>query len=100
MRSLQPFGAGLRLAGPVREDQGSERLGWMRGSRWMRLRRVVIATQHGLCKDCNQAAIQEVHHIVAVSEDKGAVFELDNLVGLCKACHQARHSRDCCGVDL
>ena len=100
MRSLVPHGAGLRLAGPIREDQGSQRAGWMRGSRWMRVRRVVIADQHGVCKDCNQAAIQEVHHLVQVSEDPSAVFELDNLIGLCKACHQARHTRHGAAVDL
>jgi 5-methylcytosine-specific restriction endonuclease McrA len=99
VKSLVPPGASLPLAGPLREGDGN-RPGWMRGSRWMKLRRVVIADQHGVCADCNQAAIQEVHHIVRVADDPTAWGELDNLVGLCKACHTGRHARDACQVDL
>ena len=90
MRSLQPHGASLPLAGDVREDTGT-RPGWMRGSRWMRLRRVVIASQRGVCADCQQAPVAEVHHLVPVSACPGSWAELDNLLGLCRECHAIRH---------
>lgn len=49
------------------------------------------------CYDCSSVGklsrIDEVHHIVALKKDPKLFLRLDNVVCLCKACHNKRHYR-------
>ncbi len=76
-------------------------------TRWQKLREY---KRHltPLCEEClRQGRVtpaELVDHIVPI-EEGGAVFELDNLQSLCKACHNRKHAdgrggkkvwQDCC----
>lgn len=54
-----------------------------------------------LCQDCLKRGIitpmEEVHHITELTpeniSDPAVSLNLDNLVSLCRDCHQARHKK-------
>jgi len=55
---------------------------------WKAIRWEALARDHGRCRDCGVEA-REVHHI-----EYPRVFgreALDDLISLCRACHQRRH---------
>lgn len=66
---------------------------------WSRVRQVVIARDHALCKDCLDkntiTPYNTVHHIVPIKEEWSKRLDINNLVCLCESCHQKRHKRDC-----
>lgn len=49
------------------------------------------------CQDCKEAGrykkAVDVHHIVEVEENPRLFLELNNLISLCKDCHNKRHNR-------
>lgn len=54
--------------------------------RWARARRAAIARDGG-CVLCGVGYTLTVHHRVPVLDDPALVFDLDNLVTLCRRCH-------------
>lgn len=70
-----------------------------KGKAWQRVRDYCIRRDAYLCQDCLKKHIykpaDEVHHIVELSpeniDDPDISLNPDNLVSLCKECHQARH---------
>lgn len=70
-------------------------------ARWLRLRRDVL-TAHPLCERCEAegyvAAATEVHHRKPVEdginyfEKSRLMYDPDNLMALCHACHVAMHT--------
>lgn len=66
---------------------------------WASARALVIEHQHNLCADCLERGeitpIEEVHHKRPLTpeniHDPSVSLALDNLVGLCHRCHEARH---------
>ena len=50
---------------------------------------------HPLCQDCEDhgrvTPCTEVHHIVPILQDKSKKYDWNNLVALCKFCHNYRH---------
>ena len=62
------------------------------GRAWKRIRDKYVS-QHPLCERCLQEGrmtpVQEVHHILPVS--KGGRHTQDNLMSLCKSCHNKIH---------
>lgn len=67
-----------------------------RGSRWMTIRRKVMARDCGLCQACKRAGLatvgEEVDHVVPISE--GGTDDLSNLELLCVRCHAAKSAED------
>lgn len=67
---------------------------------WQRVRKYVWQRDNGLCQDCLRKGLitpgKEVHHVVELTEDNimDASISLgeDNLITLCKSCHEARHN--------
>lgn len=61
----------------------------IRGRRGVELRRSVLC-QEPLCRHCLRkgkvTAAEEVHHAVRLED--GGTYDRDNLVPLCKLCHQ------------
>jgi 5-methylcytosine-specific restriction protein A len=51
-----------------------------------------------LCEDCDAkgrtTAASEVHHIVPISQDPSKRLDVNNLVSLCKLCHEIRHGKN------
>lgn len=68
---------------------------------WQQVREIAIKRDKYLCVDCMRRGYitpaQEVHHINPITPDNINIPEitlnLDNLVSLCKECHQARHKK-------
>lgn len=62
------------------------------GRQWKKLRALYIS-HHPVCEQCQKEGrltpVDEVHHIVPVNE--GGRNEWDNLMSLCKSCHQKMH---------
>lgn len=71
------------------DDRAAESKRLYASSRWLRLRRVVLA-KRPLCEACLRAGVtmqaNEVNHRVAL-RDGGAPFDEANLELLCKPCH-------------
>lgn len=85
-----------------------------RSRSWEATRRAVWDRQHGLCADCAEhgvltalllhkadaedgarADVMEFHHVTPLTPENSSnpsiAFGLGNVVGLCHACHEARH---------
>ena len=62
------------------------------GRAWKRIRDSYAAA-HPLCERCLEegrlTTVEEVHHIVPIS--KGGTHARDNLMSLCKSCHNKIH---------
>lgn len=67
---------------------------------WQKVRQFIWKRDNGLCQDCLRKGLitpgKEVHHIVELTEDNiiDASISLgeENLITLCKSCHEARHN--------
>ena len=58
---------------------------------WQKLRKMVLRI-HPICTICNRSAATVAHHILAV-DDGGEFYDLDNLTGVCRKCHEKEHRR-------
>ena len=65
------------------------------GRSWKRIRDR-YARKHPLCERClaegRYVAVEEVHHIVPISQ--GGTNSEDNLMSLCRSCHQKIHHNE------
>lgn len=67
---------------------------------WQRVRKYVWQRDNGLCQDCLKKGLitlgKEVHHIIELTEDNisdaSIALDANNLITLCKSCHEARHN--------
>lgn len=80
----------------------SRRIKWFYHSReWQTIRDAVWSRDQGLCQDCLTKGIVrpgiDVHHIIELTmdnvHDPSIALNTDNLVTLCKDCHNERHDR-------
>lgn len=64
---------------------------------WQAARRRTLIRDHYLCQDCFQenriTQADTVHHRVEISKDWSKRLDIDNLLSLCSACHNKRHSK-------
>ena len=67
-------------------------------SKWKELRKLKFADANGLCENCLLKGIVkagvDVHHLVEISKDWSKRLDYDNLVLLCKDCHNEIHERE------
>ena len=67
-----------------------------RSAAWQQTRLIKITNANGRCEKCGGVG-EEVHHIVHVIpsnvEDFNVTFNQDNLILLCKECHNKEHER-------
>jgi 5-methylcytosine-specific restriction endonuclease McrA len=61
---------------------------YMLSREWSEKRRAVIARDNGVCQRCEDAAIEQVHHL---TYERIGNERLDDLIGLCAACHAIAH---------
>ena len=67
---------------------------------WQKVRQFIWKRDNGLCQDCLRKGLitpgKEVHHIVELTEDNigdaSISLGVDNLITLCKSCHESRHN--------
>lgn len=67
-----------------------------RSNEWKLARALKIAATDGLCEKCGKVG-EEVHHIIHLTpdnvEDPDIAINQDNLILLCKDCHNKVHGR-------
>lgn len=67
-----------------------------RCEKWKQARALKIALASGLCEKCGKVG-EEVHHIKYLTEenvsDNSISISQDNLILLCKECHNKEHKR-------
>lgn len=72
---------------------GPKVIAFYKSAKWQRIRLSVLSRNHGMCERCNKRAGTEVHHIIPVTEanvdDYAVSLNEDNLMLLCKECHDA-----------
>ena len=65
--------------------------------RWLRLRAQALRRDHYECQWCaaegKVVPATTVHHILPADEQPDKAYDLDNLVSLCRECHEAYHGR-------
>lgn len=58
---------------------------------WRKCRELVIIREGGICNRCKKRPVEEIHHIIELTEDNYTdpkiAYGLDNLEGLCSKCH-------------
>lgn len=55
---------------------------------WRNLREKVFEREKGICQGCNEASIEEIHHLIYAHKYDELLYEL---VGLCENCHRKAH---------
>lgn len=64
---------------------------------WKQLRKQKFEDADGLCEECKKNGIvkigKEVHHIIPIGKDWSKRLDYDNLILLCKECHNQKHDR-------
>ncbi len=64
---------------------------------WRHIRESVLTRDEYLCQECKRIGkstpAEHVHHIFPAAERPDLIFNMDNLVSLCKCCHNAMHER-------
>ena len=67
------------------------------GKEWKELRDWKFADANGLCEECREngkiVVGKEVHHIIPIEKDWSKRLDPDNLVLLCRDCHNKIHNR-------
>lgn len=65
---------------------------------WKRLRAIKFSNANGLCEKCLKNGIVkvgvEVHHIVPIDVNWNLRLSYDNLILLCRDCHNEIHNRE------
>lgn len=68
-----------------------------RSKQWKDVREYVIRRDKYLCQRCGRPA-EEVHHIIHLTpeniHDNNIALSADNLISLCRDCHQREHVND------
>ena len=63
--------------------------------RWKRLRLAVLRRDKYICQNCKRYGrtrpAEEVHHIKHLEDYPELAMDPENLISLCKACHNAMH---------
>ena len=66
-------------------------------ARWLNLRAQALARDHHECQWCaaegKVVPATTVHHILPADQFPDKAYDLDNLVSLCRECHEAHHGR-------
>ena len=60
------------------------------GSKWARVRLLVLDRDHWACVTCGRSGRLEVDHRVSI-EHGGEMYAMENLQALCRSCHVAKH---------
>ena len=75
----------------------TDNLAW-RSTKGQKIRAMYLA-DHPYCFDCmtvfaRPVPATEVHHVLEQIDRPDLVFDTDNMVALCHACHNKRHGKD------
>lgn len=59
---------------------------------WERLRAAALERDGGQCRECGAAA-DTVHHLRPVLEAPELALDAENVISLCRECHERAHGR-------
>lgn len=80
-----------------RKTRDKESYTFYHSNEWQELRMNALVRDSGLCQDCKLmnkvTPAEQVHHIVAIKNAWDKRFNINNLISLCKNCHNKRHNR-------
>lgn len=66
-------------------------------SKWRKLRASVLAEAFHLCESCKEQGeltpADTVHHLVELKEDWALRLTRENLIAICRTCHEKVHDR-------
>lgn len=66
-------------------------------SQWKRVRELALSRDRFECQDCKDKGLysraEDVHHILELKERPDLFLDTNNIVSLCKDCHNKRHKR-------
>jgi len=72
-----------------------EKMKWYKNKKWIEARKMVLVRDNGLCQICLKKKILKtgniVHHIIEIDDDIEKAYELDNLLTVCRECHEEIH---------
>lgn len=74
---------------PLRELR-SETSRMRKGRRWLAFSRS-IRQMNPLCQECGERLSAEVHHVIPIRVAPDRVFDVTNVVALCRGCHRRHH---------
>lgn len=63
---------------------------YLRSIYWLAVKRKVLLRDRFTCQDCGKKRLLQVHHLTYEHLGK-EMAHLEDLVTLCKPCHEARH---------
>ena len=65
--------------------------------KWQSKKNIILRNSNYLCQNCKRYGLsnqaQSVHHITPLDIDFSKRFKSDNLVALCRPCHNKCHNR-------
>jgi len=71
--------------------------GFYNTAKWLALREQKFNDANGLCEKCLAKGIikeaKEIHHIIPIEKNWNKRLDYNNLIALCKECHQSEHER-------
>ena len=66
--------------------------------KWQTKRKVILKRDDYLCQECKRYGkrvdAEHVHHIVPIDERPDLELDGDNLISLCRKCHNEMHDRN------
>lgn len=81
----------------VRLSHDKEAYKFYHSNEWQSMRKEALIRDRGLCQECRKVKkltlATEVHHIEPIKQNWGKRYSLDNLICLCKSCHNKIHNR-------
>lgn len=90
-REIQKFG--VKMEGNYSEKYKR----FYNSKEWIALRNYKYADADGFCEECKKQGIVkpgvDVHHIVPIEIDWSKRLDYNNLILLCKECHNEKHER-------
>lgn len=63
---------------------------YLNSSTWKNKRKRIIERAKGICEECKEDKIHSVHHLTYIN-----IFNEpdEDLIGLCKSCHNKKHQQ-------
>lgn len=74
-----------RASDPVRKQYHTQQ--------W-KLTRTAVLVRDPICVECHHAGSEEADHVIPARAYSGDFFDLDNLQGLCRACHSSKTAKE------
>jgi len=62
-------------------------------ARYKKLRKRIVR-ERKYCRNCKATKDLQIHHVIKISQEPAKAFDADNIILLCKRCHQLTHKKE------